>query len=273
MRIGIFDSGSGGLSVLDEAWHRLPGEEYIFYADTRHVPYGTKSEKEIKSYAKEITEFLLDKKVDAIVIACNTATSVAVADLRKQYDLPIIGMEPAVKPAVEKSPEDSRILLMATPVTLREEKLSKLLSRVDVGHRVDLLEMPKLVSFAEEEKFDEEEVREYLLEQTKDIDIKKYSSLVLGCTHFNYFKPLYKEVLGDNIELLDGNLGTVKRLSNLIGLKINNDEPCRMEFSQPQDIVVGRKTTYYESGDEITDNNRLSKYVRMLNRLELMRIL
>ena len=267
MRIGIFDSGMGGLSVLNEALHQLPGEEYIFYADRKNVPYGTKSEEEIMGFTENITEFLLNKKVDAIVIACNTATSVAVANLRAKYRIPIIGMEPAVKPAVENTDEDSRILLIATPVTLREEKLSKLLKRVDPGHRVDLLEMPALVSFAENEEFDSQKVRSYLQERMGNRG--KYSALVLGCTHFNYFKPLYREVLGDDIRLFDGNLGTIRHLKDV--LNINYEEDLVTDFNAPQDIVVGGKVTYYESGDEITDNNRLSKYARMLKRLEFVR--
>ncbi len=271
MRIGIFDSGRGGLSVLHEAFHQLPDQEYIFYADIEHVPYGLKTEDEIKGYADNIARFLLEKKVDAIVIACNTATSVAVAGLREKYDLPILGMEPAVKPAVEAAKGDERILVMATPVTLREEKLAKLLSRVDVKHRVDLLDMPQLVSFAEAESFDSDEVRDYLKEKFERFDTTKYSALVLGCTHFNYFKPLYKEFLGENIRLMDGNCGTVRHLADVLGLEIKKDTDLEIKFNQPQDIVVGGKVSYYESGYEITDNDRLSKYLRMLNRLEFVR--
>lgn len=271
MRIGIFDSGMGGLSVLHEAYHLLSDQEYIFYADTKHVPYGLKTEEEIKGYVDEIVRFLMEKGVDAIVIACNTATSVAASYVRGKYDIPILGMEPAVKPAVENTSDESRILVMATPVTLREEKLASLLSRVDNLHRVDLLEMPMLVTYAEREEFDSEEVKEYLKKQFSSFDISKYSALVLGCTHFNYFKPLYREILGDSIELVDGNYGTIRHLGDVMGINVKNDSNCTMKFNAPQDIVVNHNTTYYESGYEITDNNRLSKYLRMLNRLELMR--
>ena len=274
MRIGIFDSGIGGLSVLNEAYHRFPDQEYIFYADTRHVPYGTKSEDEIKGFVDEIVRFLIDKKVDAIVIACNTATSVAAAMVREKYDLPILGMEPAVKPAVEESPDDARrILVMATPVTIREKKLERLLLRVDLQHRADLLEMPGLVNFAEREEFDSDEVREYISNRFSMLDAsdEKYSALVLGCTHFNYFKPIYREILGEKIHLIDGNYGTIHHLGDVLGLNIKNDVDKEIIFNQPQDIVVGFHTTYYESGDEITDNVRLSKYLRMLNRLEFVR--
>ncbi len=271
MRIGIFDSGMGGLSVLHEAYHLLPEEEYIFYADIKNVPYGKKSEEQIMGYADNITSFLIERKVDAVLIACNTATSVAVAELRKRYSIPIIGMEPAVKPAVENTEEEERILLMATPVTLREEKLSRLLTRVDLKHRVDLLEMPELVNFAERENYESEEVRSYIKERVETLGNNKYSALVLGCTHFNYFKPLYRDILGNELKLFDGNRGTVRHLADVLGLKIKKDTNCGMNFNAPQDIVVDKKTEYYESGDEITDNNRLSKYLRMLNRLEFVR--
>ena len=274
MRIGIFDSGIGGLSVLNEAYHRFPDQEYIFYADTRHVPYGTKSEDEIRGFVDEIVRFLISKKVDAIVIACNTATSVAATMVREKYDLPILGMEPAVKPAVEESVgDDRRILVMATPVTIREKKLERLLSRVDLQHRADLLEMPGLVNFAEREEFDTDEVKAYIKERLSTVDAsdEKYSALVLGCTHFNYFKPIYREYLGEKTHLMDGNYGTIHHLGNVMGLEIKNDDDKEIIFNQPQDIVVGFHTTYYESGDEITDNIRLSKYLRMLNRLEFVR--
>ncbi|MBE5860597.1 MAG: glutamate racemase [Butyrivibrio sp.] len=271
MKIGILDSGIGGLSVLNEAFHLLPGQEYIFYADTQHVPYGLKTEEQILSYVDDIIRFFIDKKVDSVVIACNTATSVAVAEMRKKYQLPIIGMEPAVKPAVEnKEDDDKRVLVMATPVTIREKKLKNLLVRVDKDHSVDLLEMPQLVTFAERCEYDTEEVRKYLTDKFKDFDADKYDALVLGCTHFNYFKPMYRELLGKNIHLIDGNYGTIHHLGDVLGLEISGEDK-ELVFDQPQDIVVGYNTTYYESGNEITDNKSLLKIASMLSRLEYVR--
>ena len=272
MKIGILDSGIGGLSVLNEAFHLLPGQEYIFYADKNHVPYGTKSEEEIMGYVDEIVRFFITKKVDAIVIACNTATAVAVEQLRKTYSLPILGMEPAVKPAVEsREDEGKRVLVMATPVTIREEKLKKLLYRVDKDHAVDLLEMPGLVTFAEKGEYDSEEVRNYLVERFAPFNMKDYAALVLGCTHFNYFKPMYREILGSSIRLIDGNRGTIRHLGDVIGINPYDDEKKVLAFDKPQDVVVRYNTTYYESGNEITDNNSLLKIAKMLSRLEYVR--
>ena len=169
MKIGIFDSGIGGLSVLHEAYHQLPGQEYIFYADTEHVPYGQKTPEQIMGYAMDNARFLMEKGAEALVVACNTATSVAIKELRASFDIPILGMEPAVKPAVEET-EKKRIMVIATPVTIREDKLKSLLHRVDEQHRVDLLAMPRLVEFAEREEFDSKEVKDYLKEQFSGFD-------------------------------------------------------------------------------------------------------
>ena len=270
MKIGIFDSGIGGLSVLHEAYHQLPGQEYIFYADTEHVPYGLKTKEQILGYTIEITEFLIKQGVDAIVIACNTATSVAVKELRKRYSLPILGMEPAVKPAVEGT-DKKRIMVIATPVTIREDKLKNLLHRVDEDHRVDLLPMPRLVEFAEREEFESEQVREYINSQFSEYDKDDYSALVLGCTHFNYFKPLYKEYFGDDTLLIDGNLGTIRHLADVTGITLSDDPDRVVYFDEHHNILCDTKTKYYFSGNEVNDEKTLEHLKRLHNRLEQVR--
>ena len=271
MKIGIFDSGFGGLSVLHEAYHRLGATEYLFYADLDHVPYGLKTSDQIKDYTRHITRFLIDKGADAIVIACNTATAVAVEDLRREFSLPILGMEPAVKPAVEETSSKKRILVIATPVTIREKKLSHLLERVDEDHRVDLLAMPHLVTFAENEQFEGPEVDEYIHEQFASFDLSKYQALVLGCTHFNYFKPSYKKVFGDDIHLIDGNVGTIRHLADVCGLEYNAREEARVSFSDTDSMLHDIETQYFVSGNPITEKNLLNHVLRMHNRLEAVR--
>ena len=158
--IGVFDSGIGGLTVLKKIIEVLPNEKYIYYADTNHVPYGTKPKEIVKKYINEAVEFLLAKKVKAIVIACNTATSIAIKDLRKHYSLPIIGIEPAAKPALENR-GDKKVLIMATPTTIKEEKLHILLKKLKAQTKVDLISMSKLVEFAEEREFESDKVKQY----------------------------------------------------------------------------------------------------------------
>jgi len=144
--IAFFDSGIGGVTVLHEALRLMPDEDYIYYADTLNAPYGIREKHEVKKLVYDAVDFIVRKDVKAVVIACNTATSAAVEDLRRLYSIPIIGMEPAVKPAVEKNGrEHKRVIVTATPLTLKEEKLLNLIDRIDNEHIVDLLPLPDLV--------------------------------------------------------------------------------------------------------------------------------
>lgn len=270
MKIGIFDSGIGGLSVLHEAYHVLPGQEYIFYADTEHVPYGTKTPEEIIGFAVDNAQFLIDKGAEALVVACNTATSVAIKELRRRFDIPILGMEPAVKPAVEGT-DDKRIMVIATPVTIREDKLKDLLHRVDEEHRVDLMAMPKFVEFAEKEEFDTEEVLGYIRDSFANFDPANYSALVLGCTHFNYFKPALKEFFGPETLLVDGNFGTVHHLADVLNLEMNDDQDKEVFFEDYHNILGSVKTEYYFSKKLIDDVKTLEHLKRLHNRLEQVR--
>ena len=138
--------------LLKEIIKILPNEEFIYYADTDNVPYGIKPKEEVKEYINQAVKFLIDKDVKAIVIACNTATSIAINDLRKKYSLPIIGIEPAAKPAIENRGQ-KKVLIMATPTTIREEKLHNLLKKFSAEEFVDLIAMPKLVEYAESGEF------------------------------------------------------------------------------------------------------------------------
>ena len=128
MNIGIFDSGIGGMTLLHQAMIMLPQENFIFYADIDHVPYGTKTKEQVISYVDEVMQFMLAHDCKAVVIACNTATSVAAEIMREKYEIPIIGIEPAVKPAVEQS-AGKRVMVVATPLTIREEKLKNLVEK------------------------------------------------------------------------------------------------------------------------------------------------
>lgn len=258
MRIGIFDSGIGGISVLHEAIRRLPDEEYLFYADTDHVPYGIKTPEEVIEYVDEVVRYLIAQEVDAVLIACNTATSVAASYVRDRYAIPIIGMEPAVKPAVEAARvKGGRVLVMATPITIRENKLKQLLEKVDKEHIVDLLPMPGFVRMAESEVFGGPEVDEYIEEQLAVLDKSVYTEVVLGCTHFNYFIPAIKRAFG-GIETIDGNEGTVRHLAEVLGLTLDEN---------------GREgaVTYIESGRLVTDEEALARYTRLHDRLEYVK--
>ncbi len=220
MKIGFFDSGVGGLSVLHTAMRILPPQQYIYFADSKNAPYGTKSKKEVKKLTFAAVDFLYKKNISALVIACNTATSVAVKKLRTEYDLPIIGMEPAIKPAIEKS-KNKKVLLVATALTLKEKKLHHLLSQLNATQKVDGIALPDLILFAEKMEWNHPKVSKYLGKKLNQINWKDYSSIVLGCTHFLFFKTHFQKIIPPHIEIIDGNLGTVLHLKNQIHLSTN----------------------------------------------------
>lgn len=241
--IGFFDSGVGGISVLACAKRFVKNADYIFYADTDNVPYGTKTADEIISYADEAIRCLIDHGVDAVVIACNTATSVAAEVMRERYALPIIGLEPALKPAVGHHP-GGKVLVCATTVTIAGEKLHSLIESTD-SHPV-LYALPELVTFAENGVFDKETVSSYLRGTIPNADA--YDAVVLGCTHFTYFREAFADTF-KNAEIVDGNVGAVKRLAYLLDIPFTNDASADEA-----------KTMFLRSGREITDERELNSF-------------
>ena len=238
--IGFLDSGVGGISVLACAKRLIHNADYIYYADTDNVPYGTKTRGEIIHCVDDAMKCLISRGADAVVIACNTATSIAVDLMREKYDLPIIGMEPALKPAVKRH-TDGKILVCATPVTVAGERLRSLIELT--GATPDLYALPELVTFAENGIFDKETVCRYLNDTISDPE--KYDAVVLGCTHFTYFRDSFTETFR-NAEIIDGNLGAVKRLAALTGAELD-----------ASDALSETETTYIRSGREVTDQEDL----------------
>lgn len=250
--IGFLDSGFGGITVLSEALKQLPNENYIYYADIEHVPYGTKTKEEVRAYIFDAVEFLVKQGIKALVVACNTATSIAVRDLRSMYDFPIVGMEPAVKPAVENG-NGKRVLVLATPLTLKEEKFHNLVQRVDTEHIVDYLAFPELVDLAEHMVFDYDKVVPIIKKKLSAFDISSYKTFVLGCTHFPLYKRLFKEILPTDIDIIDGSVGTIKYLRHLLeGKNILNTEQS------------GGKIKYFDSGMPVENQQRLNIFNRIL---------
>ena len=215
MRIAFFDSGIGGLTVLKQALVALPNEEFIYYADTQNVPYGVKPKDEVKTYIFSAVDFLAKQNIQALVVACNTATSVAINDLRRRYDFPIIGMEPAIKPAIVRS-TGKKILVFATSLTLKESKLEALIDKLGNKDIVERRELDALVTFAENFEFDTPLVQDYLRKKLANVHWEHYETIVLGCTHFVFYRALIQALAGSAIQLIDGNDGTVKHLVNTI---------------------------------------------------------
>ncbi len=216
MKIGFFDSGLGGLTVFNKVMKNIKAD-YIYLADNKNSPYGIKTKKEVVSYAKKNVQTLVDIGCEIIVIACNTATSVAIDDLRKMYkNICIIGIEPAVKVAVCENNLSKKIFVSATTMTLKEKKLNELIKKLGAENMVEKIALDKLVKFAESGDTSNDEVERYLENKFKDYDLNQYSHLVLGCTHFPLFKDQIKKVLKNNIKVIDGSDGIVKNLKTKI---------------------------------------------------------
>lgn len=212
MRIAFFDSGLGGVTVMAEAQKQMPCEQYIYYADSLHVPYGEKPKQEVRDYIFAAVDFLAQSGIKALVVACNTATSIAVKDLRQRYLFPVIGMEPSVKPAVRSAGIGKRVLVLATSLTLKEAKFRELVSAVDTEHIVDSMAMPELVEFAETLTFDEAIVVPCLRKKFAALNLDNYGTVVLGCTHFPFFANSLRQVLPPGTDIIDGAAGTVRNL-------------------------------------------------------------
>lgn len=256
MKIGFFDSGIGGMTVLHQALKYLPNEDYIFYADTLHVPYGDKPKHEVREYIFQAADFIAQQGVKALVIACNTATSIAVEDLRKKYDFPIIGIEPAVKPAIQScEKKHKKVLVMATELTLKEEKFCNLVKRLDHLDVVESIPMPGLVHLAERFEFNEEVVESYLQEALAHLDLNQYGTVVLGCTHFPYFEKNIRNVFPNGTDVISGSIGTAKNLKRIL------------EASGQTNDGTGQ-ITFYQSANLVEDESLLEKYQELFHRLE-----
>ena len=208
--IAVFDSGVGGISVLRHLVRHLPGERFLYYGDSANAPYGSRTTEEVRQLTLAAAEKLTTEyPVKALVIACNTATAAAVIQVREKYpDLIVIGIEPALKVAADHFP-GGRIGVMATEVTLREEKFDILLHRFDEECTITKIPAPGLVQLIEAGKVDAEET-EALLRQILGDHIGKLDALVLGCTHYPFAAKAISRVLGKQTVLLEGGDGTAR---------------------------------------------------------------
>lgn len=216
--IGVFDSGIGGISVLGEMIKELPDEKFIYLADSANAPYGTKDCNSVRAISVDIARELISKGIKALVVACNTATSVAVNQIRQSVDIPVIGMEPALKPAVEAAVETGKkgyIVVMATPLTLKEDKFNSLYQKFNTEASILPLPCPGLVELIESEA-SPEKLCQYLSELFNNLPSGEISSVVLGCTHYCFVRTEIAMTLGDSVTIFDGNEGTVRHLQNTL---------------------------------------------------------
>ncbi len=241
MKIGFFDSGLGGLSIFNKALDKI-NANYIYLADNKNAPYGIKSTDDVIRYVLKCIDILVNLKCEIIVVACNSATSIAINEVRKKYkNVCIIGTEPAVKVAVDEGYLNKKILVSATTLTLREEKLNNLIKNLNIEDKVEKVALDKLVTFAESGQKDMSKVEEYLKRQLKNYNLNEFSHLVLGCTHFPLYMEQIKNIVPNNIHVIDGSDGVVNNLSRkIIELNLNQEETLNVKLllTKPSELFV-----------------------------------
>ena len=209
--VGVFDSGVGGLTVLRHIRAVLPRADLLYVADSGHAPYGDKSAAFIEARALALADFLLSRGAGALVVACNTATAAAISRLRERHALPIVGMEPAVKPAVEAT-RSGVIGVLATSGTLESGKFAGLVQRFGSQARVIVQPCPGLVERIEAGDFDGPLTRDLLSGYVAPLLAQGADTLVLGCTHYPFLAPLLRELAGETVSLIETGEAVARQL-------------------------------------------------------------
>lgn len=249
--IGIFDSGIGGTSIWAEIHQLLPNEKTIYLADSKNAPYGQKSKAEIIALSIKNTELLLDMDCKLIVVACNTATTNAIQELRAKYDVPFIGIEPAIKPAATNS-KTQTIGILATQGTLNSELFHK---TAEIYRDTKIIEQVGhgLVQLIESGKIDSPEMAKLLQEYLKPMIEANIDYLVLGCSHYPYLIPQLKKILPPNIQIIDSGEAVARQTQNVLKEKVGlsglkNGEPHFYTNSDPKVLseILGNKYNVIE---------------------------
>ncbi len=210
--IAVFDSGVGGISVLRELVKIMPQEDYIYFGDSKNAPYGMKEQTVVRELTINCAKQLFDQGAKGLVVACNTATSAAVRKLREMYPyIPIVGIEPAVKPAVFCM-DHPRVLVMATPMTIHAEKFHKLMDRYAQDATIIPLPCPGLMDFVERGDINGEDLKKYLNELLYSYSNHRVDAAVLGCTHYPFVREQIQKVLGESVRIFDGGEGTAREM-------------------------------------------------------------
>jgi glutamate racemase len=213
--LAIFDSGVGGLSVAREIRRALPAEDLLYVADTAYCPYGDRPDAEVRERALALGRYLARAGAKLIVVACNTATGAALEDLRAAVDVPVVGLEPAVKIAARVT-KAGRVGVMATTSTVRSERLARLIRSHADGVQVLARACPGLADFVEEGHLDDAALHGLLEELTRPLREAGVDAVVLGCTHYAFVAPALARVLGPRVELVDSAPAIARRVEHLL---------------------------------------------------------
>ena len=254
--VAVFDSGLGGISVLRELVRTLPRENYLYFGDSLHAPYGTKTPQEVITLSLQAADRLLAQGAKALVVACNTATSAAIRTLRKTYpELAIVGTEPAIKPAVERHP-GGRILMLATAMTVQEEKFQRLKAQYDEQAQIIPIACSGLMEYVEQGILRGAEVEGYLLDKLEPYLKVPIDAVVLGCTHYPFLRGAIRRIVGRRPEIIDGSIGIARQLERRLeeqGLLNPGDVSGKVEFQNSLDEpeILGLMQALFHYEDEV----------------------
>lgn len=253
--VAVFDSGLGGISVLRELVRTLPRENYLYFGDSLHAPYGTKTPQEVITLSLQAADRLLSQGAKALVVACNTATSAAIRTLRKTYpELAVVGTEPAIKPAVERHP-GGRILMLATAMTVQEEKFQRLKAQYDDQAQIIPIACSGLMEYVEQGVLRGAEVEGYLLDKLEPYLKVPIDAVVLGCTHYPFLRGAIRRIVGRRPEIIDGSIGIARQLERRLeeqGLLNPGDVSGKVEFQNSLDEpeILGLMQALFHYEDE-----------------------
>jgi glutamate racemase len=258
--IGVFDSGVGGLWILKHLQDELPSYNYVFFGDQGHVPYGSRSMEEIRFFSESITKFLISKGCNVVVIACNTASAASLLYLREKFpEIIFVGMEPAIKPAVEIT-HTMKVGVLATPATFQGELYNSVVERF--AHDVEIFKdtCPGLVDQIEKGALDSMETKNILEKALLPMMEKGIDTVVLGCTHYPFAIPQIKKIVGESVVVIDPTNAIVKQVSKVL-----------VENKLSEQIVNKKgKISVYTSGQPSHMNFVLSKLFK--NYIEIQKI-
>ncbi len=250
--IGVFDSGVGGLTVLKQLVLRMPRERLVYLGDTARLPYGTKSKETVLKYSMKNASFLLEKGVKCLVVACNTASSLALDELRKNFDMPVIGV---IQPGAKKAASASRVRrigVIGTLATVRSKAYEEAIESYGSDIEVTSVPCPLFVALAEEGWVEDEVTRRVAERYLRSLKDKGIDVLVLGCTHYPLLKPVLSQVMGKDVALVDSAEEAANEVASLLREKgLAAEEDGSREMCAPTVCLTDRSLHFLELGENI----------------------
>ncbi|MEQ8175231.1 MAG: glutamate racemase [Syntrophomonadaceae bacterium] len=261
--IGIFDSGVGGLTVVRSLLDKLPGESFIYFGDTAHVPYGNKSEEQLFGYARQILSYLLSRNVKAVIVACGTHSSVTLPSLEKVCTLPLLGVVKAGARAASKTSRNGLIGVIATHPTVNSRAYTGAVQSINSGLQVFERACPKFVPLVESGQLNGPAVREAIAEYIGPLMEEGIDTLILGCTHYPFLSEAIREYVGPAVNLVDPSDETIDEVQSLLASHDLLSTSARRDGCH-EFFVSGQNESFFNVGKQL-----IGDVIKEVSRIEL----